>query len=219
MYKPDDLNVREESKHPQGSEEWYLQRLGMITASKFAVLMVNGKGEDGFGDGAFTYMRELIGQILTGTYDRELKTFDIQWGNDTEPLAALHYEEKHKVKLTECGFFKVGERQMCGGSPDRLIGNDGCLEIKCPSTSKKHVDNLFEKEIPKEHIWQCQGHMLITGRQYTDYVSYDPRVKNPELRMMRVTLERNESQMDELWSKITKFENLIHRKIQELSGF
>ena len=60
----------------QGSQEWLALRLGIITCSELECLLVNGKGEAGFGAGAFTYMNTLIGERITGA--REVPSLRVE---------------------------------------------------------------------------------------------------------------------------------------------
>jgi hypothetical protein len=59
-----------------------------------------------------------------------------------------------------------------------LIGTDGLIEVKCP----KSVTHLltFRRGIASNYLLQVQGELLATGRQWCDFVSYDPRnLKHP----------------------------------------
>jgi hypothetical protein len=50
----------------QGSADWLALRLGIVTCSELDCLLVNGKGPEGFGAGAMSYMDQLIGERITG---------------------------------------------------------------------------------------------------------------------------------------------------------
>ena len=79
------------------------------------------------------------------------------------------------VEVEDGGFFIHDEISRLGASPDGLVGTDGLIEIKCP-TSAVHIDTLITKQIPVEYEWQMLCEMACTGRQWCDYVSYDPRM-------------------------------------------
>jgi predicted phage-related endonuclease len=59
-----------------------------------------------------------------------------------------------------------------GFSPDGLIGDDGLLEIKSPR-QKKHLATILADEVPLEYMAQCQTGLLVSGREWLDFVSYN----------------------------------------------
>ena len=64
---------------------------------------------------------------------------------------------------------------MSGASPDGLVGKNGQLEIKCPSTTT-HLNTILMQEVPEEHIPQITWQLACTRREWCDFVSYDPRL-------------------------------------------
>ncbi len=62
---------------------------------------------------------------------------------------------------------------MFGASPDRLVGEDGIIQIKCP-TPKTHLKWLTAGTIPVEHVPQMLAELACTGREWCDFVSYHP---------------------------------------------
>ena len=62
-----------------------------------------------------------------------------------------------------------------GYSPDGLVGDDGLIEVK--SRMQKYqtetlVSHVLEGTIPKDYVLQCQSALLITKRQWLDFISY-----------------------------------------------
>jgi hypothetical protein len=47
------------------------------------------------------------------------------------------------------------------------------------------------RKLRPEYYAQMQGNMLVTGRKWADFVSYDPRVQNPSLalKVLRIPLD------------------------------
>ena len=82
----------------QRTNEWYIQRLGMFTSSKFGKLLNTKRGGVGFGDTAMAYIyevaseRQLKKQFLNGDgfelylSRTEKKSKSLQWGNDNKGL-------------------------------------------------------------------------------------------------------------------------------------
>jgi predicted phage-related endonuclease len=92
------------------------------------------------------------------------------------------------------------------------------LEIKCPFGTKEHVRTALSQEVPDQYIAQVQGQLWVTGRQWSHFVSYDPRVKNAGLRMIVVPVERDEEFIGRLETAVTRFVRVLLEAIQELGG-
>jgi hypothetical protein len=92
-------------------------------------------------------------------------------GLDDEPRARDKYSE-HYAAVMEAGFitedrwgFKIGY------SPDGLVGDDGLIEVKS-RRSKTQLATILADEVPIDNMAQLQCGLLVTGRQWIDYVSY-----------------------------------------------
>jgi hypothetical protein len=77
---------------------------------------------------------------------------------------------------------------MAGASPDRLIGDDGLIEVKCPNTAT-HIETLLEGAVPGKYRLQMMWQMACTGRQWCDFVSFDPRMPE-DMRLFVRRIER-----------------------------
>jgi hypothetical protein len=53
------------------------------------------------------------------------------------------------------------------------VGDKGLIEIKS-KLPHLHLDVLLSGEVPKEHMAQIQGGLLVSGREWCDFVSYCP---------------------------------------------
>jgi predicted phage-related endonuclease len=101
-----------------------------------------------------------------------------------------------------------------GASPDRLVGEDGLLEIKCPNTTT-HLTNIFENRIPSEYIKQIQCQLWVTGKQWCDFVSFDSRVgKKNELFVCRV--ERDDALIETMRSEVLQFLDEVETLVKQL---
>jgi len=106
------------------------------------------------------------------------------------------------------------EIAMTGASPDGLVGADGMLEIKCPNTAT-HLDTLLEGKIAEKYVTQMMWQMACTGRQWCDFVSYDPRLpENMQLFVHRVT--RDAGSVLYLESHVSDFIAEIDDKVARL---
>ena len=97
----------------------------------------------------------------------------MQWGIDHEDDAIAWYWLQTKYDIKHVGFCIHDDEPRWGASPDGLCNDDGLVEVKCPST-KNHLLHI-EKGPPANYMAQMQWQLLVTGRDWCDFVSYDPR--------------------------------------------
>ena len=99
----------------------------------------------------------------------------MQWGIEQEAAARECYAFDQGVSVLEVGFIAHPTIAMTGASPDGLVGDEGMVEIKCPGTAK-HIATLTGTAIDDRYVKQMQWQMACAGRQWCDFVSYDPRM-------------------------------------------
>lgn len=155
----------------QGSQEWLNLRLGIVTCSELDCLLVNGKGQAGFGAGAFSYMDQLIGERITGeAADPFQGNRHTERGHELEGKARELYVARTGAELEQVAIIL---NQGIGYSPDALVGSEGLDEIKT-KLPKFQVSVILAGEVPKEHIAQCQGGLWVSDREWIDFISYWP---------------------------------------------
>jgi YqaJ-like viral recombinase domain len=167
----------------QGSPEWLHARLGIPTASAFDRLITPKTGKpSAAADG---YMNELLAEWLIGQPLELDDTGFIGRGSALESEAVNFYEALRDVDVATCGFCLMDDRRA-GASPDRLIGEDGLLELKCPApaTHVGYVRALREPK-PMKYYAQIQGQLLVTGRVWVDFMSYHPMIRPVVVRFAR----------------------------------
>jgi putative phage-type endonuclease len=198
----------------QGSDEWFEARLGKVTASRISDVVAQTKS--GWGASRAKYMGELIAETMTKTPTASYSNSAMQWGSDTEPEAAKSYSFYRDLELEMVGFVNHPKIDQSGCSPDRLVGKDGLVEIKCPLTHT-HIETLLDGKVPQKYLNQMLWQMACTERQWCDFVSFDPRmpVKN-QIFIKRV--ERDQSKINELEEKVIDFLNEMNKKINELES-
>lgn len=157
----------------QGSIAWHQARLGCVTASRIADVVTRTK--TGYGAARQTYMRQLLAERLTGMPTETYPTAAMRWGIDMEPHAVAAYEDALDIDTQVVGFLQHPALAFAGASPDRLVGTYGLVEIKCPTTPV-HIDTLLGGVPPERYIFQMQWQMACSGRQWCDFVSFDPRL-------------------------------------------
>ena len=197
----------------QRTDEWYAARLGKVTASRVADVIA--KTKSGYSTSRANYMAELICERLTGVRGDSYSSAAMQWGTNTEPQARAAYEARSGSLVTETGFVPHCSIFDGGASPDGLIGDDGLVEIKCPFTAT-HLDTLLTEAVPGRYVTQMQWQMACTGREYTDFVSYDPRM--PEgLQLFIKRVPRSNLYIAELEGEVLQFLKEVDDKVNKLN--
>ena len=198
----------------QGSIEWLKVRCGKVTASRVADVVA--KTKTGQSASRTNYMAELIAERLTGEPAERFTNSAMQWGTEKEPEARSTYEFYRGAAVTEIGFVHHPKMEQSGASPDGLIGDDGLVEIKCPATAT-HLDTLLGQMVPSKYVNQIQWQLACTGRQWCDFVSYDPRL--PEnMRLFIKRMPRDDKRIDELETEVAAFLLEIAVKLSQLNS-
>ena len=196
----------------QGSPEWFAARLGKVTASK--VSDVVAKTKSGWGASRANYMAALIAERLTQTPADSFSNAAMQWGTEQEPLARVAYEFFTGRDVEQVGFVDHPTIPMTGASPDGLVGTDGLVEIKCPNTAT-HIDTLLDGKVPGKYVIQMQWQMACTGRQWCDFVSFDPRMPE-EMRLWIQRVDRDGPHIELLEEDVTRFLAELNVKVGDL---
>lgn len=194
----------------QGTPEWLALRLGIATASELDCLMVNGKGEAGFGVAAFTYMDQLIGERITEeAAELPFQTKATIRGHELEQVARGLYEDRESVSTTQVGIIL---NHGIGYSPDALVGADGLTEIKT-KLPKFQVGVILAGEVPKEHVHQCQGGLWASEREWIDFISYWPGMPLFVKRM-----HRDEVMIRKIAERVKTFYEILDERMNRVLG-
>lgn len=114
---------------------------------------------------------ELVAERISG-YTETKPVSGAMWrGIEDEPLARAFYAENY-APVTEVGFM-VEDRWgfRIGYSPDGLVGEDGLIEVKSRN-QRLHLRTVLDSVVPIEHMAQLQCGLLVSGRQWIDYISW-----------------------------------------------
>lgn len=199
----------------QGSDEWLAARAGSLGASRVADVIARTKS--GYGASRANVMAELIVERLTGApIGDRFTNAAMVWGTEMETEARKAYEFYHAVSVVEVGIIRHPSIQGTHASPDGLVGEDGLIEIKAPQTAT-HIETLIGKTVPAKYITQMQWQLCCTGRNWCDFVSYDPRL--PEsMRFFCTRVFRDDDLIADLEKEVIAFLNEIRAKIQQLQN-
>jgi putative phage-type endonuclease len=165
----------------QGTPEWKAARCGRVTASRIAEMMATLKS-GAESAGRRNYRAQLVAEILSGEpQDDGYINAEMQWGIDHEEEARSAYEAEMSIFVERVGIVVHPDLDWSSCSPDGLIGENGMCQIKCPKTAA-HLKWIIDDKVPQEHVLQMQWEMACTGRQWSDFVSFDPRLE-PKYRL------------------------------------
>lgn len=193
----------------QGSQEWHAIRLGKVTASRVSDVIARTK--TGYGASRANYMAQLIAERLTGLPAESYTNAAMQWGVDNEASARAAYEFYGDCTVQLAGFIQHPTITMSGASPDGLVGADGLVEIKAPNTST-HIDTLLGQDVPGKYIAQMQWQMACSGRKWTDFASFDPRMPE-EMRLFVKRVPRDDAMIVSLEKEVIAFLGEIESKL------
>ena len=154
----------------QGTDEWHAARCGMVTASVAGKLLTSTlKVVDN--ESSRGVVLTLAAERITGYVDPTYCGSSMERGHEDEPYARDTYSE-HVAPVDEAGFMvrDFGDYRI-GYSPDGLVSVDGQIEVKS-RLQKIHLRAILEDRVPAENYAQIQCGLLVSGRDWCDYVSF-----------------------------------------------
>lgn len=155
----------------QGSEEWERWR-NRPTASEFGRVITPKRGD--YSAQAPAYAAKIVAKQL-GVYVEPPPSYWMEWGTEHEPNARAWYEETRGVDVHQVGFALPDDTDSYGGSPDGLVGVQGLVEFKCPAPETLiaiHQAGVVDAK----YMPQIQGLLMITGREWCDFVAWHPEL-------------------------------------------
>ena len=197
----------------QGSPEWFAQRLGHVTASRMSDVLA--KGKSGEAATRAKYRMQIIAERITGRVSESFSSAAMEWGTEQEPFARMRYAAATGRIVDEAEFCFHPTIKWLGASPDGVIsGVSGLIEIKCPNT-QTHLGYRLDNKPPAAYINQMQCQMWVTGADWCDFVSYDPRV--PEhLQLFVSRLQRDNDLIAKMEIETIKFLSEVDDAINQL---
>lgn len=198
----------------QRSDEWFAIRTeNPFTASNAQAIATAGKGLETLAWEALT-SRYRLGNPETYT------NAHLERGIALESEARAFYEAFTYTTVEEIGFVTNSKYKMAGASPDGLV-EDGLVEIKCFDDVKFFKLYAQSKhgnfDVESQYQWQMQMQMLITERDWCDYVIYNENFEQPII-IQRIgkdldAQEKLTAGLKEGVKLLTKLEKQINEKI------
>lgn len=204
----------------QGSDEWLEERLGLPTASRIKDVVARtryGKPYTGY----YTLLYQLAVERVTGQIRRFSSKYT-DWGINHEDDAADFYEALTNQEVQTCGFIRC-EDMDSGASPDRLVGDEGLLQIKCPNTAT-HFQYMTAKDkdgnpvCPPDYYDQMQWELKVTGRKWNDFMSFDPEAgEGNEAFIIRV--HRDDEYIKVMEERVSAFLVEVEKLVQQIKDY
>ena len=165
----------------QRSEEWFAARKGLVTGSSVGAIL---------GDDPNLTRDEVMRRMVRehhGAPSEWSGNIATQWGVTHEDEAREDFELAMSIETHPASFIIHQQETWIGASPDRFVGDDALLEIKCPFGIRNDKHPVFKTAEEQPHYMaQMQIQMYVTERtkcyfwQWTPYgyrledVYYDP---------------------------------------------
>ena len=152
----------------QGTQAWRQARTGIITGSRIGAVL----GISPF-QSRKALLREMVDEAngIYSDFDNE----PMRWGRENEETAVKLYSFLYgEDEVSETGFHT---KEMIGASPDRLVGEFGLVEIKCPWNQREEKVPQFksiEDKDMRHYYHQIQAQLYVTDRQWCDFFQWAP---------------------------------------------
>jgi hypothetical protein len=161
----------------QRSEEWQQIRIGIPTASDFSRLVTSeGKRSKSLNGFAMQLAAEKFAGGPLGSWAGNVA---MERGRFLEEDGLRAYQFSYAESDLDPVGFVTDQAITYGCSPDALVGETGCCEVKC-LTAEKHIAAFLRfndsGEAPPDYIQQTQGQILICGREWCDLIFYHPQL-------------------------------------------
>lgn len=182
----------------QRTDEWFVSRRGRLNASELGTAL--GMNEVFQREGCpsprellYTRLRAELaaarGEDVEIPKALDTNTDALVWGTQHEATAVKTYEKITGEVVELVGSVAHPSIELgswLSASPDGLVGNNGCIEIKCPFSKRDHAPS--DSPIYYSHRAQMNLQLEVTRRDWVDYVVWTPfglsvqRVRaNPQL--------------------------------------
>jgi hypothetical protein len=175
------------------------------------------------GSGELAIRRDLRHRVvcerLTGVpQDRTFRASEsMERGVELEPDAIGAYESEFGCVVHRVGFVSH-DTLRAGCSPDGYVGDwEGVVETKCPD-STTHLEYLKAKVVPGDYAGQLIHALWLTGAQWADFVSFDPRFQDPALRLFVVRMHRKDVDLTAYELAVQLFLSEVDKEVDTLRG-
>jgi len=190
----------------QYSDEYDRLKLGIPTSSQFhKIITPQGNPSKQWREYACLLIAERILQRKIEVYHSPA----MDRGLVVEAEAADWYEFDRDLTVEKVGFI-TDDNHTIGCSPDRLVGDEGLLEIKAP-LPQTQVEYWISGEVHGRFRPQLQGQLYVSQRSWVDIVCWHDVI--PKV-VMRV--EPDEQFIEALDRELQIFNYFIERVMEKI---
>lgn len=132
-------------------------------------------------------------------------------GKELEGKAISKYELLKDVDTVAVGF-GTNDAGTVGASPDRLVGENGLLEVKVPKDETHAMYLLGSGSVFDDHKVQALGQIWVFSKEFSDVVSH-----HPEMPTAIVRTERDNPFIRLLEEAVMEFSYKLEAKAVELA--
>lgn len=169
------MSIKIHNDIQQGSDEWHAARCGLLTASTMKNIITPATLKYARNDASCAFLHEIVAQRITRYAEPSYQSFDMARGHEEEADALAAYSE-HYADIEAVGFVTNDKWGFTlGYSPDAFCGQDGLIEVKS-RRQKYQIETVLEHmekgTIPPKFALQIQTGLLVSEREWCDFVSY-----------------------------------------------
>jgi putative phage-type endonuclease len=186
----------------QGTDEWLNTKLGKFGSTDAQAVASNGRGLD-------TKCYEKAAELIIGKPKESYTNEHIERGKELESMARSVYEIETGNLVKEVGYIELSE--FVGCSPDGLVGDDGLIEIKCPSDAN-YIRSLYEDKIDSKYVWQMQHQMYVSNRKWCDFVIFNESLNQIHIRRV----ERDRQAIEKIMIGLVEGEEKIKSILEKI---
>jgi hypothetical protein len=154
-----------------------------------------------------TYARHLIAERLLQRHVNTYTSPAMEKGAARENAAGDWYDFATGIETTKIGFITTDDGRI-GCSPDRLVGEEGLIEIKCPEPAAQ-IGYILTGAVARTYRPQIQGQLWVSQRQWVDVLAYSD--EHPVIPHEIVRVERDEEFIAFLDKEVTNFADQVDK--------
>lgn len=198
-----------------GSLDWMQYRAGKITASNFWLTrerLKTGKNKGEYSAAARQYAFKLAMERIgeSPLLEDGFSPWQAERGRNLES-AARDLHEREKGIFVELAGFVSSDCGRFGASVDGFIDHYGIVEYKCFLSTAKLEPILIDNDIGKV-MDQVQGGLLITEREYAEFVLYCPILQPQNKHLKIIEIARNDAYIEQMRECLEEFDQFVEQR-------
>ena len=159
------------------------------------------------------YANYLLAERILSRHGDTYTSPAMERGVILEQAAGNWYEFSTGLEAKPVGFITTDDGKI-GCSPDRLVGDDGLVEIKCPMPAAQ-IGYLLTGKVSRTYKPQIQGQLWVSDRQWVDVLAYS--AEHPEIPHYIVRVERDMDYIAKLEAEVRNFVDNLDRAMDTIT--